>query len=177
MGELILQQRREKFHKHKMNYIWQPLLAASFVVIALVALGGIGHVELFGFIGTSSLASSAFLIFSIPSSFNSSTRSLLGGYLVCTLIGVLFSSCVFYLCAASPHFNYVSIHDFVAAIAMAIAMFLMVFLRLEHPPAAGFALGLIVEPWTKLSLLMLWLVILLLLAIKKIMQRWLIDLV
>ncbi len=172
-----MKHRHEKFVRHKWNYIWQPLLAASFVVIALVALGGIGHVELFGFIGTSSLASSAFLVFSIPSGFNASRRSLLGGYFVCSLMGIIFSGCAFYVCHSSTHFNVISVHEVTAAIGMAFAMFLMVLFRFEHPPAAGFALGLVVEPWTKLTLTMLWLVIFILIFIKWITRRWLVDLV
>lgn len=173
----MLSTKANKFKQHRWNFFWQPLLAACFAAIALASLGGIKHVELLGFIGTSALGSTAFLIFSMPSVYSASSRCVIGGYSWCIIISIFFSLIANWL---AHLFGYNSVFfgtEVLAALAMACTMFLMVIFRVEHPPAAGLALGLVIEPWTYKTLFVLCLVILLMLTTRKLVQRQLVDLV
>lgn len=87
----------DRFAKHKFNFIWQPLLASSFIVVILATLGGFGHVDLLGFIGTCTLGSSAFLVFTMPTSSSAETKRIWGAYIISLLLGILFSALVLFL--------------------------------------------------------------------------------
>ncbi len=97
-----------------------------------------------------SLGASAFIAFAVPLSLHSSPRHIIGGYVVGIVAG----------CLMSLSHQAVDISPFVGqaamivfgALAMAIAMFLMVVTKTEHPPAAALALGLVLNEWDLLTL-------------------------
>lgn len=161
----------EKFTHNKLNYFCQPLLASLFVVLTLIVLGGLKHVNLLGYIGTGSLGASAFLAFCLPKMPRLSRR-LIGGYLISIVCGVMFSS----LCRLSFFHAIPYCIDGAAVVAMTATIFAMVFLRLEHPPAVGFVLGLMIDTWDIYTLFMIFSIVLLMVVIKSILQPWLINL-
>ena len=63
-----------------------------------------------------------------------------------------------------------------AALATGIAMFIMVMTRTEHPPAAALALGLVLNEWTSLTLLVVVGGIVALSISKQLILPWLMDL-
>ena len=166
-----------KFKMHPWHFIWQPLLAATFVVVMLAALGGFGHVTFLGVIGTTSLGSTAFLVFSSPSNKTASIRRMWGGYFISALMGVVFSAVLFILKQKHVDLSQCFCAEIAAALAMAITMFLMAVLNLEHPPAAGLALGLVVEPWTAYTMCEFLLIVVFMALVKIVLRPWLIDLV
>lgn len=168
--------KAKQFKKYPWNFFWQPLLAAFFVVLMLVALGGFKHIDLLGFIGIGSLGSSAFLLFSLPHKPVANLEKLYGGYFICILSGVVFSAVIYFIV------NHLQINKFIyveiiAAIAMATSMFFMSLFGLEHPSAVGLTLGLVVQQWTTYSLVIMILVILLMGLLRGMLRNKLIDLV
>lgn len=165
----------KKFAKHPLNFIWQPLLAGFFVVLMLGGLGGFEHISLIGFIGASSIGSSAFLLFSTPSSDSAQLRKIYGAYIICILSAAVFYF-ILYLLKAQD-FQLVAVDEICAALAMSVTMFFMSLFNFEHPPAAGLALGLVIAPWNFYHVAILVLAVLLMTIFKKLLRPWLIDLI
>ena len=159
-----------KFLAHKLNYIFQSFFACAYMFATLVAFGRLARTELLGAIGVSSLASSAFIVFALCDSQVAQPRRLLGGYCVSMIIGVL---C--HILAFEVNFDWTQSiallnqygMDIVGALAVGFAVLTMTVFNMEHPPAAGFALGLVLEPWNTVSLV----VVVIALIILAIAQR------
>jgi CBS-domain-containing membrane protein len=97
------------------------------------------------------LGASVFIAFAVPRSLHSSPRCLIGGYLAGILAGSLMAT----LNIALEFSDIVTAHASMVlfgALATGLAMFLMVVTKTEHPPAAALALGLVLNEWTLLTL-------------------------
>ncbi len=79
-----------------------------------------------------SIGATAFIVFTMPKSPTARPRRVIGGH----IIGLIAGSA----CAAIPHGS-VIVANGVYAVAVGIAIWAMVALDFEHPPAAGTALG------------------------------------
>jgi CBS-domain-containing membrane protein len=66
--------------------------------------------------------------------------------------------------------------NFFAALAVGLAIFLMVVADLEHPPAAGVSLGLVLNGYESEAVLMVIAGILSLAVARNLLRGWLIDL-
>lgn len=117
-----------------------------------------------------------FIVFTMPSRYSAQGRSLLGGYAIGIIIGIIMSLISKFLLN-----NYFSgqehnIYIIFGALAVGVAIFLMVITDTEHPPAIGLALGLVLSDWTYRVIVMVVVSVLLLYGIKKILKPYLIDL-
>jgi CBS-domain-containing membrane protein len=63
------------------------------------------------------------------------------------------------------------------AVAISLAMFTMVVTRTEHPPAAALALGLVLNEWTTLTLVVILLGVIALSVVKQLVLPALLDLI
>jgi len=80
----------------------------------------------------SAMGATAFIVFAMPTAVSAQTRNVIGGHLV-----GLASGTIFYF-ATLPYFlEY--------PLAVGIAIFVMVALDVEHPPAAGTALAVVIN--------------------------------
>ena len=117
---------KEKFKKLWIYYIIQSSMAAIALFVIVFVLGKERVVVI------SAMGATSFIVFAMPKAVSARTRNIVGGHLV-----GLASGAVFYF-AALPYFvGY--------PLAVGIAVFLMVALDLEHPPAAGTALAVVVN--------------------------------
>ena len=117
---------REKFKKLWIYYITQSLMAATAIFTIVSVLGRERVVVI------SAMGATSFIVFAMPKAVSAQTRNVIGGHLVGLLSGA-----VFYL-ADLPYFvGY--------PLAVGVAVFLMVTLDFEHPPAAGTALAVVVN--------------------------------
>ena len=120
----------EKFRSFWKNYVFQSLLATLTVFIVLLFLN-IEHAVI-----VSSIGATAFIVFAMPKSITAKPRNVIGGHLV----GLLFGS----LCALIPQPS--SIHSVIVySLAVGLSIFTMVIIDTEHPPAAGTALGVVIQ--------------------------------
>ena len=161
----------EKFTKNKTRYILQCLLATSAVFIVLFVLDAKTNTAVIAALGASS-----FIAFTMPHARVSRTRYLVGGYLV----GV----CSGFLC------YHASLHSFGEEVAMTsslsyavfgglsvgLAIFVMVLTDTEHPPAAGVALGLVLNDCQPRTILVVLVGIVTLALIKRLLRPVLINL-
>ena len=134
--------RRENIRR----YALQCSLAAAVVLILLMVLDAMTQTVLIAALGAS-----VFIAFAVPRSLHSSPRCLIGGYLAGILAGSLMAT----LNIALEFSDVVTAHASMVvfgALATGLAMFLMVVTKTEHPPAAALALGLVLNEWTLLTL-------------------------
>jgi len=115
-----------KFKKLWKYYLCQSFLAAIALFIVVLVLGKDKMVVI------SAMGATAFIVFAMPTAASAQTRNVIGGHLV-----GLASGTIFYF-AALPYFlEY--------PLAVGIAIFVMVALDVEHPPAAGTALAVVIN--------------------------------
>lgn len=129
------------------RYLLQCALAGVFVLVLLLILDAVTQTVLIAALGAST-----FIAFAVPRSLHSDPRHMVGGYLV-----GIFSGCLMeMLNAAFSIPNLVTAHAIMilfGALAIGLAMFTMVMTKTEHPPAAALALGLVLNEWHLLTLL------------------------
>jgi len=115
-----------KFKKLWFYYILQSFLAALALFLLVLVLGKDKMVVI------SSMGATSFIAFAMPKAVSAKTKNILGGHLV-----GLASGAIFYF-ASLPYFV-----EYPCAVGLAI--FLMVVLDVEHPPAAGTALAVVIN--------------------------------
>ena len=104
----------------------QSLLAALALFILVLVLGKDKMVV------TSAMGATSFIAFAMPKAVSAKTRNILGGHLV-----GLASGAIFYFTNLPYYVEY--------PCAVGIAIFFMVALDVEHPPAAGTALAVVIN--------------------------------
>ncbi len=161
-----------KLKAHIGQYIFQCTLATGSILIVLLFLDVVSHTAIIATLGAS-----AFIVFTMPRSYPSRLRPLLGGYLVGISVG-----CVFHLLSKSQlaYSMFVSsemAYIVCASLAVGVAIFVMVITNTEHPPASGMALGLVLNEWDYGTLLFILCAVLVLALVKTILKPFLMDLV
>lgn len=115
----------EKFKKHWINYIMQSLLA-GFVVYLVVMVFHTNKVVI------ATIGATTFICFAMPKAVSAKTTHVIGGHLVGLACGAIFVATNMPLRAELP-------------IAVGLAFFLMATLDLEHPPAIGTTVAVVVN--------------------------------
>jgi CBS-domain-containing membrane protein len=116
----------DKFKKLWIYYILQSLLAALALFVLVLVLGKDKMVV------TSAMGATGFLVFAMPKAVSAQTRNVIGGHLVGLVCGT-----IFYFTALPYYIEYPCV--------VGIAIFLMVALDVEHSPAAGTALAVVIN--------------------------------
>ncbi len=132
-----------KFKKLWKFYILQSFLAGTALFILVIILGKDKMVA------TSAMGATAFIVFAMPKAASAQTRNVIGGHLVCLAIGSLF--------------YYINIPYYIEyPLVVGIAVFVMVALDFEHPPAAGTALAVVINEvsWNVFATIMIGAVVL-----------------
>lgn len=151
------------------RYGLQCGLAGVGVLVLLLVLDAVTQTVLIA-----SLGASAFIAFAVPRSLHSSPRHLIGGYVIGIFSGIAMSSLysLFTLDGTWDH----AIMIIFGALAISIAMFTMVVTRTEHPPAAALALGLVLNEWDLVTLMVVLVGVIGLSVIKRLVTPLLMDL-
>lgn len=146
----------DKFKKLWPYYIFQSVLAS--VVIFVIVL-----VFQKSFVIISSMGATAFICFALPRNVSAQTRHVIGGHLVGLCCGAIFMLTGFPHCVEIP-------------MAVGLAIFFMVALDVEHPPAAGTALAVAISQVTLGSAIAIILSALLITQCRYMMRKFLKDL-
>jgi CBS-domain-containing membrane protein len=162
----------KKFRGNAGRYFFQCGLATVTILIILALLSVKKNTAIIA-----SLGATAFLVFGMPNSRSASTRRLLGGYAVGMIVGCLFSFVATGLYAG----RFLWIEDFsyvvFAAFAVGGAILLMVITNTEHPPAAGIALGFVLNDWNYRTIIIIASAILMMAIAKRLLKSRMTDLV
>ncbi len=151
--------------KSPKQYLIQCLLATVSVFFLFLILDLNQHGAIISTIGAT-----IFVVFSLPHSYSSQPRRILGGYFWGTVVGILAYYIVLFTGGSS--LSSVSI----GALAAGLTLFFMAATNSEHPPAAGLAVGLIYNLWQWETLLVIWGAIIYLSLLRVFLASWLIDL-
>ncbi|MDJ0927951.1 MAG: HPP family protein [Gammaproteobacteria bacterium] len=130
-----------KFRQNRGRYALQTSLAGLAILVVLLLLDNVRQTVLIA-----SLAATAFIAFSIPRSYPSRPRYIIGGYLVGTVVGCTMSVASLAL-AWGTGFSIHTAQIIAGSVAAGLAFFLMVTTETEHPPAAALALGYVLNEW------------------------------
>jgi CBS-domain-containing membrane protein len=152
------------------RYAMQCGLAGVVVLVLLLVLDAVTQTVLIAALGAS-----AFIAFAVPRSPHSGPRSMIGGYAVGILVGSLMAT-LNNMIDAPPITDHAVMVIF-GAIAISLAMFTMVVTRTEHPPAAALALGLVLNEWSLLTLLVVLFGVIGLSIVKQLVLPALLDLI
>lgn len=117
---------KNKFKKLWKYYILQSLLAAISLFILVLIL------EKQKIVLISAMGATSFIIFATPTAVSAQTRNVIGGHLVGLLAGA-----VFYFTSLPYFLEY--------PLAVGLAILIMVAWDVEHPPAAGTALAVVIN--------------------------------
>lgn len=116
----------EKFKKLWKYYLWQSCLAAVALFIIVLILGKDKMVVI------SAMGATAFIVFAMPTAASAQTRNVIGGHFVGLVTGT-----IFYFVTLPYFIEY--------PLVVGIAILVMVALDVEHPPAAGTALAVVIN--------------------------------
>ena len=152
-----------QFKENKGKYIIQCIMATGVVALSLFMLDLVFDVAI-----VASLRSTSFFVFAMPHKKSASNYVIFLGNTIgiivggiCYGLGILFASFPLAI---------------LAALSVGLSLFLMVIFEAEHPPAAGIALGLVLEGFNIYTLLVVYFVLVILLIMRRVLKRWLIDL-
>ena len=161
-----------KFRKNVHRYVFQCALATLTILAVLFFLDVLSETAIIAALGAS-----AFVVFAIPNSYSSDPRRLIGGYLVGISVGIIcFNISIIF--PTSDFFTNTEMSLIVfGAIAVGVAIFIMAVTNTEHPPAAGIALGLVINKWDWITIIFILCAITWLTVIRKILAPYLIDLI
>lgn len=116
---------------HWKNYVLQSLLATVSVFCVLIFL------EQGEKVIVASLGATAFVVFALPNNISAQPRNVIGGHIV----GMVCGFAGYWLLGHLPNPDQFIAEAGIHAFAVGLAMFVMVLIDTEHPPAAGTALG------------------------------------
>ena len=155
----------------KKQYILQSLLATIVIFIVLILLDIVSNAAVIGAFGAST-----FIAFTMPHRRVSHARFLIGGYIVGVIVGY---ACNFM--SEHPLFldiGFLDDHTFVVygALAVGLSIFIMVVTNTEHPPAAGLALGLVINECDLHIIFFVLVGISIVVFIKHVLKRFMVDL-
>lgn len=155
----------EKFKDNKGHYILQCALATAILMVLFSLLSLVFDTAIVAALGATS-----FIVFTIPFKEVSKARYVIGGYTVGNIVG--FISAFLFQTIGIAH----GLFGILAALSVGVSMFLMVIFDVEHPPAAGVSLGLMINNGDVRSVLVAYIGIIFILLMRKLLAKYLIDL-
>ncbi len=165
------------------NLIWQPLAAILFLWVVLICLDQLATSQILWAVGAGSLASSSYIVFGKPHGPTAIPLRIIGGYLVGIATGGLMRLASVYVFPvfAGTMFNVhpqaMQLVGVAAALSVGLSLFFMVLLRLEHPPAAGMALVLVLDVRDYYVVYVVIIAAIILALLRMLLRRYLQDLV
>jgi len=162
-----------KLKKYFTNYILQSLLATITLIIILYFENLFTSAAVIA-----SLGSTTFIIFAMPKYATAQPRRVIGGHIIGIVSGVL----CFYIASLIQNREYFFLTQniikiLIPSLSVGLSIFFMVITNTEHPPAAGTALGIVVQGWSYSTILVILITISLLSLTKYLLKPWLKDLV
>jgi CBS-domain-containing membrane protein len=139
----------KEFERHPIRYVVQSAMAGIVTMVFLSFLDLLTYIGL-----VAALGATTFLIFTMPHKVSARPRYVIGGYVMVPLDSVFA----------------------IGAIAVGLATLLMVATNTEHPPAAGVALGLVLQPWDYRTVVYVLGCVCFLCAARHVLKRVMIDL-
>jgi len=162
----------KKFRKNTLKYIFQCILASFTILAVLLFLDILNEAALI-----TALGASAFIVFAMPTQYSSDPRRIIGGYFVGLIVGFIFfviSNSNFIINLLE---NQTTILVLFGSIAVGVSIFIMAVTNTEHAPAAGIALGLVINKWDYLTIVFIIIAVFWFVGIQILLKKYLMDLI
>lgn len=123
------------------------------------------------------LGASIFIVFTMPTQYTSDSRRLLGGYIVGLSVGFIF----FLISTSNIIFDLIGEKNIIliifGSLAVGLSVFIMAVTNTEHAPAAGIALGLVINEWDYLTIIYILVAVIWMILVQIILKKHLMDLI
>ena len=162
----------KKFRKNTTKYIFQCILATLTFLAILLFLDILNEIAII-----TALGASTFIVFTMPKQYSSDPRRLIGGYLIGLVVGFIFYSISTSYFIEDIITNHTTSFIIFGSTAVGFSIFIMAITNSEHAPAAGIALGLVINKWDYLTIIYIILAILWMYGIKTLLRKYLMDLI
>lgn len=156
-----------KFKEKPLHYLIQCGIAAAVIVSVLTFLDMIEHTGL-----VAALGATTFMIFTMPHRVSCRARYVVGGYIIGIAVGIACSQ----VYDAVPSWHTHMGLAVTGGIAVGLSGLLMAATNSEHPPGAGVALGLVLQPWDYPTVFFVLASVVVLSVVKHLLRRLMIDL-
>jgi CBS-domain-containing membrane protein len=170
-----------KFKEHSPHLYIQPGLAVLYVAFILFLLSLVdSKATLLWAIGVGALSSSSYIVFVTPQAPVARSRRILGGYFVGITTGLivhLILSKIYTLMPENSYFHASHLFWMSAAITVGLSMLMMIIFSVEHPPAVGVSLVLVLNLDGYMTLFLIFIGAIILSCIKWLLRKWLINLI
>ncbi|MDH5648575.1 MAG: HPP family protein [Gammaproteobacteria bacterium] len=153
-------------------YIWQSVLATATILLILLFLDVLSHTAIIATLG-----STAFLVFTRPRAYASRLRPLLGGYFIGMSVGIFFYYLSLLPSLVSLPVSTSTVYIVFSAMSVGAAIFFMVVTNTEHAPAAGMALGLVMNDWDYRTIVFIFSAVVIIAVLRQILRPFMIDLI
>ncbi len=125
-----------KFSTYFRDYVRQSVYAATAVFFITILLSDNPVV-------IASIGATSFIVFAMPNNISAEPKRIIGGHLVGFFVGVCF--------AVFPFMDIIFFKALWFSASVGITILIMVVMDVEHPPAAGTALGMTLVGYTNSS--------------------------
>ncbi|MBN1123441.1 MAG: HPP family protein [Sedimentisphaerales bacterium] len=133
----------QQFRQYWKHFILQSVFATVVIFLVFLTLGTQETVII------ASLGATTFIIFALPKKFTAQPRNVIGGHATGLLCGFIGSWIVSLMPEQGNDLLWIHLVQAAGyALAVGLAIFIMVVIDTEHPPAAGTALGIAVDGFT-----------------------------
>jgi hypothetical protein len=160
-----------RFARQRWRYLAQTLLATLTLAVVLLLEDALANVAVI-----TGIASSAVIVFVNPRTAMAHARRVIGGHVLAVLVALPISY-LLYDSALSSELDAVVTRDIAAAIGVGITVLVMALFDMEHAPAAGTVLGLVLVPWEWEAALFVIVAAAILSAVRTTLGRRLIDMI
>ena len=161
-----------QFSRQRSHYFIQSLLATVGMFAVLVLVDSFSDAAL-----AAGLGSSVLIIFVHPTSESAAPRSLLGGHILALIVGSAYSLVLFAPPVSAFLEGIPPLRDLALATSVGLLVVVMAITDTEHPPAAGTVLGMSTRIWDPSILAIIIGAVVLLAIIKRMLRRYLRDLI
>ena len=132
--------------------------------------------DVLGAVGSSSLAASIFIAFTFCASPVSHPKRMILSYFIAIVLGACGYKLGMAIGIHDKMLSYMLTFQIIGGLVVGLTMLMMVLFNLHHPPAAGLALGLVIEHWRISTLFVIIGTILLVSLMKHLLRHRLVSL-
>ena len=161
-----------QFHRQPRHYFVQGGLATIGMFAVLLFVDSFSDAAV-----AAGLGASVFIIFVHPTSKSAAPRALLGGHFLALLVGSVFSLVLFAPLVSSILEGVGALRDLALTASVGAMIVLMAITDTEHPPAAGTVLGMSTRVFDPSIFAIIIGAVIVLAVIKRVLRRYLRDLI
>lgn len=122
------------------------------ILYILMAIDYVSDPPVLGIIGVSSIAASIYILLVRLDREAASYKNIIFGYVVSIIVGTVFHWVIKLTGSNSFSAHNSLLFEGISALSIIVTISLFLILRIDHPPAVGMTLGLVLEHWTLISL-------------------------